>query len=57
MYTVSRIFAVRRYLLLLVYELKRGHITENVSTGNVHHVFISGSFMLSITFVTSSSDS
>ena len=57
MYAVSRIYAVRRYLLLLIYELKRGHITENVSTSNVHRVFVSGLFMLSITFVNSSSDS
>ena len=57
MYAVSRIYAVRRYLILLIYELKRGHITENVSTSNVHHIFVSGSFTLSITFVNSSSGS
>ena len=57
MYAGSRICAVTRYLLLLIYELKRGHITENVSTANVHRVFVSGSFSLSITFVNSSSDS
>ena len=33
MYPVSRIYAVRRYILLLIHELKRGHITENVSMG------------------------
>ena len=42
MYAGSRICAVTRYLLLLIYELKRGHITENVSTANVHRVFVSG---------------
>ena len=43
--------AVRRYLLLLIHELKRGHITENVSTGHVHLVFVSGLFTLFITFL------
>ena len=57
MYGVSCIYAVKRYLLLLIYELKRGHITKNVSMGNVHCVFVSGSFMLSIIFVNNSSDS
>ena len=33
MYAVSRIYAVRCHILLLIHELKRGHITENVSTG------------------------
>ena len=37
-------YAESRILLLLIYELKRGHITENVSSGNYHRVFVSGSF-------------
>ena len=57
MYGVSCIYAVKRYLLLLIYELKRGHITKNVSMGNVHCVFVSGSFTLSVIFVNNSSDS
>ena len=57
MYTASRIYAVRRYLLLLIYELKRVHITENVSAGIFHRAFVSGSFTLSITLVNSSKDS
>ena len=42
-------------LRLLIYEMKRDHITENVCTGNFHHVFVSGSFTLPITPVESSS--